>query len=121
MMGNRWRALRAERGIAAVEFALIMPLFAGILIGVGDLGFMIADRMAVNSALRMGIEASVMGRSASQVEAIVEEVASVALSAEVDDVDCGPHACHAIRVERTYNGVLVGRRTASVAVTVRRS
>lgn len=51
------RRRRGERGAAAVEFALIMPIFLMLLFGIIDFGYMINRASIINNAARDGARA----------------------------------------------------------------
>ncbi len=48
--------LRGSRGAAAVEFSLLVPVLAGLLLGVFDLGRMTYDRTDLHTAVRGGAQ-----------------------------------------------------------------
>lgn len=47
---------RCDRGVAAVEFALLAPILAFMLLAGVDLGLAVSERMAVDHALRAGAQ-----------------------------------------------------------------
>lgn len=54
---RRFRAMAdARRGTAAVEFALVVPVLAALLLGVFDLGQMAYDRTDLHGAVRSGAQ-----------------------------------------------------------------
>lgn len=51
---RRGRKRRDERGAAAVEAALIMPILFLLVFGIIEMGFLMRDNVAVTSAVRVG-------------------------------------------------------------------
>jgi Flp pilus assembly protein TadG len=62
---------RAERGAAAVEFALVVPLLLAIVFSIIDLGFAINRYTVLNNATREGVRAASLSASSSEVDAVV--------------------------------------------------
>ncbi|HEX5444462.1 MAG TPA: TadE family protein [Pirellulales bacterium] len=56
---RRRRPARSRRGVAAVEFALVAPLFLILLLGVIEYGRMLVVQQVVNEAAREGVRAAV--------------------------------------------------------------
>jgi Flp pilus assembly protein TadG len=48
------RRPRGERGTAAVEFALILPMFLALVVGTITVGFTFSDHLALSTAIREG-------------------------------------------------------------------
>lgn len=48
--------VRNEKGVAAVEFALVAPILLLLLLGLADFGLAMRERMALASAARAGAE-----------------------------------------------------------------
>lgn len=61
-----------ERGAAAVEFAIVVPLLLLILLALVDFGRMFFVQVSVNAASREGARASSLGQSTAQVDALVQ-------------------------------------------------
>lgn len=61
--------LKCERGIAAIEFAMILPVLALILVGVIDYGMFINQRMKLQDLARTATQYVVQGGSAANVTA----------------------------------------------------
>lgn len=55
----RSRRAAARRGVAAVEFAMVAPLFLILLLGVIEYGRMLVVQQVVNEAAREGVRAAV--------------------------------------------------------------
>lgn len=64
---------RAERGAAAVEFALVVPLLLAIVFSIIDLGFAINRYTVLNNATREGVRAASLSASSSEVDAVVND------------------------------------------------
>jgi Flp pilus assembly protein TadG len=62
---------RAERGAAAVEFALVVPLLLVVLFGIIDFGFAINRYAIVNNAAREGVREASLGASEAEIRAAV--------------------------------------------------
>ncbi|MEY4698045.1 MAG: hypothetical protein RIT14_2473 [Pseudomonadota bacterium] len=63
------RFRQGEAGMAAAEFALILPVLVLMLLGSVDLSRMIQERIALAGVLRAGAEAAFREQSKSQIEA----------------------------------------------------
>jgi Flp pilus assembly protein TadG len=48
------RSERGQRGTAAVEFALVLPIVLAIVLGMVQVGLLVRDRLLVESAVRSG-------------------------------------------------------------------
>lgn len=79
---------RTDRGAAAVEFALVVPLLLALVFSIVDLGFAINRYTVLNNATREGVRAASLSQSAVEIEDAIE--ASLAdMSGNVDvDVQC---------------------------------
>ncbi|MBD3944495.1 TadE/TadG family type IV pilus assembly protein [Nocardioides ganghwensis] len=64
---------RAERGAAAVEFALVVPLLLAVVFSIIDLGFAINRYTVLNNATREGVRAASLSASSSEVDAVVND------------------------------------------------
>src|SRR5689334_18957912 len=53
------RRRRAERGVAAVEFALVLPLFLAVVFGVIEYGWVFYQKFNLASAIRDGLRVGV--------------------------------------------------------------
>lgn len=62
---------RGERGAAAVEFALVVPLLIVLLFGIIDFGFAINRYAIVNNAAREGVREASLGATESEIRAAV--------------------------------------------------
>lgn len=67
------RHARGERGAAAVEFALIVPVLLSILFGIIDFGFAINRYTMLNNATREGVRAASLSASSVEVTKAVND------------------------------------------------
>jgi Flp pilus assembly protein TadG len=69
--------IKRESGVAAVEFAIIAPLLAIILVGVTELGFAVRQQMQVQEAAAAGAQyASLKGWDPTNISLAVTNTAS---------------------------------------------
>lgn len=60
---------RTDRGAAAVEFALVVPILILVLIGIVNFGFVLAQQISLNSAARQAARYAVVdGRTCAQIK-----------------------------------------------------
>ena len=64
---------REDRGAAAVEFALVVPILLVVLFGIIDFGFAINRYAIVNNAAREGVRAASLSASKSEVDKVVAD------------------------------------------------
>lgn len=67
----RLRLRKPARGTATVEFALILPLFLGLLFSIIEFGFIFRNLMIVQQACREGARAAAVGKSTTDVNAAI--------------------------------------------------
>jgi hypothetical protein len=69
----RWRTRtdgRTERGASAVEFALVMPILALVLVGIVNFAFVLAQQLSLNNGARQAARYAVVdGPTCGQVQA----------------------------------------------------
>ena len=86
---SRRRAGRNDRGVALVEFALVLPLLCLLVFGVIDFGFMVNRDTLINNAAREGAREGTLNPDESD---IIDVVESSLGSLDADDltvtVDC---------------------------------
>lgn len=75
-MSSRWRRtfvrrfpprdggdeLRGERGVAALEFALVLPILVMLLLGIVEYGMIFGDQLALTHAAREGARLAAVGK-----------------------------------------------------------
>src|SRR5690606_8992204 len=66
------RRSRDQGGAAAVEFALILPIFLMLLFGIIDFGYMINRGGIINNAARDAVREASLNASESEVRAVAE-------------------------------------------------
>ncbi len=57
------RRPRSQRGAAAVEFALVLPVLLALLVGMVDMGLMLYDKAVITHASREGARAGIVLRN----------------------------------------------------------
>jgi Flp pilus assembly protein TadG len=62
---------REDRGAAAVEFALVVPILLVVLFGIIDFGFAINRYAIVNNAAREGVREASLGATEAEIRAAV--------------------------------------------------
>lgn len=63
-----------ERGVAAVEFALVLPLLLGVLLAVIELGLMLYDQAVITQASREGARAGIVLREPKPSDSEIRQV-----------------------------------------------
>lgn len=101
-MGIRSRRADGERGAAAVEFALVVPVLFLLVFGMIDFGWAINRYAAVSNAAREGVRMASLGGSPSEIEAVVQDAVgdlgpdgttTVTVSClRPSGVSCGPYS-----------------------------
>jgi Flp pilus assembly protein TadG len=60
-----------EAGTATVEFAIILPLFIGLLFSIIEFGFLFRNLLIVQQAAREGVRSAAIGKTTSEITARV--------------------------------------------------
>jgi Flp pilus assembly protein TadG len=108
----------AERGAAAVEFALVVPILLLLVFGIVDFGMMLNRDTMVNNASRDGVRAASLGATSTEVKSIVATNLGVPLNEVSTTVTCTKpdgSAC------TTYDAQSVSGGIAVVTVTFEHS
>ena len=79
---------RGDRGAAAVEFALVVPILLVVLFGIIDFGFAINRYSIVNNAAREGVREASLGASEAEIRAAVTRGLSDLGGSYTFDVGC---------------------------------
>lgn len=122
--GRRKRLWRpaSERGAAAVEFALVLPLLLAMLLGVVEMGLALYDKAVLTHASREGARAGIVLRSpklsTSEISAIVLQRSQSALISllpssppQVTVLQSSPAAYPntlQVSVQYTFQGIALG-------------
>lgn len=69
-------ALHDDRGVSAVEFALIAPMLVLALLAMTDLGMAISERMTIGHILRAGVQGATNDIGVSAIDQILRTTAS---------------------------------------------
>ncbi len=95
--GHRARGRFADRGAAAVEFAIVVPVLLIILLALVDFGRIFFVQVSLAAASREGARASSIGRTSADVENIVQSsapgVARVSSLGTTDQLDVTEDPC----------------------------
>lgn len=83
------RFMRATSGVSAIEFALIVPILALMLVAMLEIGRGIQNRMMIDSVLRAGAHVAMQpGRERSEIEEVMSLAARARSGAdEEEDID----------------------------------
>ena len=95
MMGIR-EVLRKKRGQAMVEFALVLPIFILLLMGIMEFGMLFHQYLVVTSASREGARAAAVGGTDAEIMAVTSFAA-----ASIDKGNLTTLVTPAIRVKGT--------------------
>jgi len=69
--------LRNQRGVATVEFALILPLFLTLLFAIIEFGFLFKDQLLLQQVAREGARAAAVGKQVAEVRAKITSAAAL--------------------------------------------
>lgn len=112
MAAGSGRAPGRERGAAAVEFALVVPLLITLLFGIISFGFMLSFRQSISQAAAEGARAAVVAPAGADRETIatdaIEDAMGVACGSAYLTCSFPPVAgcssCLAVEVSYDYAG-----------------
>lgn len=130
--------LPAERGVSAVEFALLAPILIIALLGTVDVGRAVTEQMALGSLLRTGAQSAIAGGDVSAVkqrllaakdnDSILVDVAQICACPESPQaaVACsttcagpGPTSIYySLVAEKTFTGMFLPSRVLSRTIQV---
>ena len=68
-----------QRGAAAVEFAVILPLLVVLVFGMIEFGIMFYNKAIITNASREGARAGITGLTNSQIETVVKDYSNTNL------------------------------------------
>lgn len=71
MVGTCSQRCRNDRGAAAVEFALVVPILLTLVFGIVDFGLAINRYAVVNNAAREGVREASLGATESEIRTVV--------------------------------------------------
>jgi Flp pilus assembly protein TadG len=119
------RATRKDRGAAAVEFALVLPVLMLIIFGIVDFGRMLNGKITINEAAREGARAAALVGAAeanARIGAVTAGMSGV--SASVSECPSEPDPDANATVTITYDfefitplGVLAGLGDSTLEAT----
>ena len=74
---RRWPARARERGQSTVEFVLVLPFFALLLLAVVQIGLLVRTRVLVTHVAREAVREAAVGGSDAEVRAAAESAAGL--------------------------------------------
>jgi Flp pilus assembly protein TadG len=100
-----------RRGQSLVEFALILPIFVLVVVGLFDGALAVFNYSTVANAARMGARTAIVDQDTTVVEAAIE-AAAVGLNTdrlEITLTPCSEFACeYVVQVEYPYQSFFLG-------------
>ncbi|PYE21384.1 TadE-like protein [Paraburkholderia silvatlantica] len=124
---QRGHSRHAQRGVAAVEFALVLPVLLILLFGIIEMGLFLYDKAVITNAAREGARAGVVLKSpkptASDVQTVVTNYTSSYLltfgaqnTPVVVTTGAGGNFGQplSVTVSYQYNGLALGRMVAPI-------
>ena len=99
-MARRLHPLRRHRGVAAVEFAIVAPIFFMMVIGIIEIGRAMMVQQVLINASRFGARRAVMLSSDEQsvIDAVTEYAAGVGVNGVVASVSPNPATLSLIHI-----------------------
>lgn len=106
------RPARRERGAAAVEFALVVPLLLMLVFGIISYGYMLSFRQSISQAAAEGARAAAVSTSDTDRQAVafdaIEDALQATCAADTDPLTCSADSsdacCLAVTVNWDYAG-----------------
>ncbi len=122
------RMPHCQRGVAVVEFALILPILLVLLVGIVDVSLALYDKAVITNASREGARAGIVARSPSLTDAQIQQVvqnylqgalvslgSTLALpSVHIQKGSLGGDVTLQVTVRYTFQGVGLGSLSASL-------
>lgn len=113
-----------DRGAASVEFALVVPLFVMLLVGLLQFGRAYSVQITIQGAAREGVRALALGQSSSNVAAAVRDAAPGVTIDAIVQTPCttaGGQATVVVRESYTFSIPMVplGSRTLEARAVMR--
>lgn len=105
---------RRERGAAAVEFAIVLPILLLFLAGIIDFGRAMYTQAIVTNAAREGARAAVVNANASARATAAATPLTVAVAAGTCPAVGGPAANVTVTVTTDFDWILIGPATSMV-------
>ena len=117
---------RSREGQSLVEFALILPIFVLLLVGIFDVGRAVYAFNTINNAARQGARLAIVDQTPTHIENItIEDAVSLGIGADDVDVDFrlnsapeDPASCDAFVPDGISDGASGGVRRCTAVVRV---
>jgi Flp pilus assembly protein TadG len=82
MMQHHIRRTKRRRGATLVEFAFVLPILLGVLIGVVEFGWLVKTHLTLANATREGARAAAVGKTTAEIRTrIMNAAAPISLAA----------------------------------------
>jgi Flp pilus assembly protein TadG len=103
-MRSHWNPTREDRGAAAVEFALVLPILLLLLGGIIDFGFALNTQISLTHAAREGVRVEALGTGDAVAVALAAFTAPAATDADAEvTTACLPDSDESARVVVSAN------------------
>lgn len=76
---------RRRRGVATLEFALVLPVLLYLVLGIIEFGWMIKSQLTLSNAAREGVRYAALGNTTTAVRTRVKSMANTLPTALTDD------------------------------------
>jgi Flp pilus assembly protein TadG len=116
---GRSAALGRDRGAAAVEFALLFPVFLVMVCGIMDFGMLIYSQTVVNNAAREAVRAASLGATSIDANKVATSAAGALFGAPMTNTPvwtCTPDSESCTNF--TEGGLTAAPATSTVTVTL---